>query len=62
MLSATHSQCILNLTSQKGLLRANELDKLNMPRVVLTRLIAAGIAGQGRARSLSVARFSELRA
>jgi predicted transcriptional regulator of viral defense system len=43
MLSATHSQRILNLASQKGMLRANELDKLGVPRVVLTRLTAAGL-------------------
>ena len=43
MLSVTQPQRILSLANHKGLLRANELDKLNVPRVVLTRLVAAGM-------------------
>jgi predicted transcriptional regulator of viral defense system len=43
MLSSTHTQRVLDLTSQKGLLRASHLDAINAPRVVLTRLTAAGL-------------------
>lgn len=39
----THSQRVLDLASQKGLLRASDLDAIDAPRVVLTRLIAAGL-------------------
>ena len=39
----THSQRVLDLASQKGLLRARDLDAIDAPRVVLTRLIAAGL-------------------
>lgn len=39
----THSQRVLDLVSQKGLLCASELDTIGAPRAVLTRLIAAGL-------------------
>jgi len=39
----THHQRILNLASQKGLLRASDLDTIQAPRVVLTRMTAAGL-------------------
>lgn len=39
----THTQRILDLVSQKGLLRAVDLDAIGAPRVVLTRLTAAGL-------------------
>jgi predicted transcriptional regulator of viral defense system len=42
MPSTTHSQRVLDLASQKGLLRASDLDAIDVPRVVLTRLTAAG--------------------
>lgn len=43
MLADTQTQRILNLASQKGLLRANDLNAIEAPRVVLTRLTAAGL-------------------
>jgi predicted transcriptional regulator of viral defense system len=43
MLLDTHSQRILALASQKGLLRASDLDTIGAPRVVLTRLVIAGL-------------------
>ena len=43
MSADTHTQRILDLTSQKGLLRASDLDAIDAPRVVLTRLTAAGL-------------------
>ncbi len=43
MLPDTHTQRVLDLASQKGLLRANDLDAIDAPRVVLTRLTAAGL-------------------
>ena len=43
MLSSTHTQRVLDLASQKGLLRASDLDAIDAPRVVLTRLTAAGL-------------------
>jgi predicted transcriptional regulator of viral defense system len=42
MFPNTYSRRVLNLASQKGLLRANDLEAINVPRVVLTRLTAAG--------------------
>ena len=39
----THSQRVLDLASRKGLLRAGDLDAIAAPRVVLTRLTAAGL-------------------
>jgi predicted transcriptional regulator of viral defense system len=43
MLIHTHTQRVLNLVGQKGLLRASDLDAIHAPRVVLTRLTAAGL-------------------
>ena len=43
MLSSTHNQRVLDLASQKGLLRASDLDAISAPRVVLTRLTTAGV-------------------
>lgn len=40
---ATHNQRIIHLASQKGLLRASDLDAIDAPRIVLTRLSAAGL-------------------
>jgi len=40
---STHTQRVLDLASQKGLLRASDLDTIGAPRVVLTRLTAAGL-------------------
>lgn len=45
-----HTQRVLDLVGQKGLLRASDLDAIDAPRVVLTRLTAAGVlerAGRG---------------
>lgn len=42
MLNCNHSQRVLSLASRKGLLRASDLDSIDTPRVVLTRLTAAG--------------------
>ena len=38
----THSERALNLASRKGLLRASDLDAIDVPRIVLTRLTATG--------------------
>lgn len=38
----THHQRVLDLARQSGLLRASDLDRIGAPRVVLTRLTAAG--------------------
>ncbi|RCW72444.1 type IV toxin-antitoxin system AbiEi family antitoxin domain-containing protein [Pseudorhodoferax soli] len=43
MLHDTHTQRVLGLARQKGLLRASDLDAIDAPRVVLTRLTAAGL-------------------
>jgi predicted transcriptional regulator of viral defense system len=40
--SRTHTQRVLDLASQKGLLRASDLGAIDAPRVVLTRLTATG--------------------
>ncbi len=42
MLADTHTQRVLDLASRKGLLRASDLGTIDAPRVVLTRLTAAG--------------------
>ena len=42
MHAAPHTQQVLNLASQQGLLRASQLQALGIGRVVLTRLIASG--------------------
>ena len=39
----THTKRVLDLARQKGLLRAVDLDALGAPRVILTRLTAAGL-------------------
>ncbi len=39
----TQTQRVLDLASRKGLLRASDLDAIEAPRVVLTRLTAAGL-------------------
>jgi predicted transcriptional regulator of viral defense system len=43
MLADTHTQRVLDLAQQKGLLRASDLQAIDAPRVVLTRLTAAGL-------------------
>jgi predicted transcriptional regulator of viral defense system len=43
MLTDTHTQRVLDLANQKGLLRASDLEAIDAPRVVLTRLTAAGL-------------------
>ena len=43
MLADTHTQRVLDLASQKGLLRASDLNAIDAPRIVLTRLTAAGL-------------------
>lgn len=42
MRADTHTQRVLNLARQKGHLRASDLTAIKVPRVVLTRLTAAG--------------------
>ncbi len=42
MPSSPHTQRVLDLARQKGQLRARELEAIGAPRVVLTRLSAAG--------------------
>jgi hypothetical protein len=39
----THTQRVLDLVGQRGLLRARDLDAIDAPRIVLTRLNAAGL-------------------
>ncbi len=39
----THVQRVLEMANQKGLLRASDLDAIEAPRVVLTRLTSAGL-------------------
>ena len=43
MPSRSHAQRILSLARQKGLLRASDLDVIEAPRVVLTRLTETGL-------------------
>lgn len=43
MLSDTHTQRVLDLVGQRGLLRASDLDAIDAPRIVLTRLNDAGL-------------------
>lgn len=38
----SHAHSVLNLLAQKGLLRPSDLDALEIPRMVLTRMTAAG--------------------
>lgn len=39
----THTQRVLCLARQKGLLRASDLEAIDAPRVILTRLTASGL-------------------
>lgn len=39
----THTQRVIDLANQKGLLRASDLDAIEAPRVVLTRLTNTGL-------------------
>jgi predicted transcriptional regulator of viral defense system len=39
----THTQRVLDLAGQQGLLRASDLEAIGAPRVVLTRLTVAGL-------------------
>lgn len=48
MHSGTHTQRVLDLAGHKGLLRASDLDAIGAPRVVLTRLTAAGLLEKWR--------------
>lgn len=62
MLSNTHTRRVLELAARKGLLRASDLDAIGAPRVVVTRLTAAGLlakVGRGLYR-LPDAQISEL--
>jgi predicted transcriptional regulator of viral defense system len=43
MPAVTHTQRVLDLAGQRGLLRASDLDAIGAPRVVLTRLTVAGL-------------------
>lgn len=43
MLAPPHTQRVLDLARQQGLLRASDLDAIKAPRIVLTRLTAAGL-------------------
>jgi predicted transcriptional regulator of viral defense system len=43
MLADTHTTRVLALVGRKGLLRASDLDAIAAPRIVLTRLTAAGL-------------------
>ena len=43
MSADTHTQRVLDLAHQKGLLRTSDLDAIEAPRVVLTRLTSAGL-------------------
>jgi predicted transcriptional regulator of viral defense system len=43
MLADTHTTRVLALVGRKGLLRASDLDAIAAPRIVLTRLTAAGM-------------------
>jgi predicted transcriptional regulator of viral defense system len=43
MLAASHNQRVLDLLGQNGVLRPSDLDAIGVPRVVLTRMTAAGL-------------------
>lgn len=65
MPSETHSQRVLDLAGQRGLLRASDLDAIGAPRVILTRLNAAGLlkrVGRGlyRLTDTQVSEFESL--
>lgn len=42
MQTSTHSQRIIDLLQQRGMLRASDLDATGTPRVVLSRLVSCG--------------------
>lgn len=46
MVTIPHTQRILDLLGQKGLLRTSDLDTIGVPRVVLTRMRSAGLLEQ----------------
>lgn len=46
-----HSQRVLDLAGQKGLLRASDLKTINAPRVVLARMTVAGLVDKVGAAS-----------
>ncbi len=43
MLALPHHQRVLDLARRKGMLRASDLDAIEAPRVILTRLTTAGL-------------------
>jgi len=46
----THTQRVLDLLRQRGMLRPSDLDDIGAPRIVLTRMTASGLlekAGRG---------------
>jgi len=43
MNQGTHSQRILELVRQRGMLRSGDLDAIQVPRVVLTRMTSSGL-------------------
>lgn len=43
MVANTHIQRVLDLVRREGLLRASDLGAIKAPRIVLTRLVAAGL-------------------
>lgn len=46
----THTQRVLDLLRQRGMLRPCDLDDIGAPRIVLTRMVASGLlekAGRG---------------
>lgn len=45
-MATSHTQRVLSLLGQKGLLRPSDLDAVGVPRVVLTRMRAAGLLEQ----------------
>lgn len=61
----THTQRILDLANQRALLCASDLDAIGSPRVILTRMTAAGLlerVGRGlyRLPSAQVTEFESL--
>ncbi|MFG6459778.1 type IV toxin-antitoxin system AbiEi family antitoxin domain-containing protein [Roseateles sp. BYS96W] len=42
-MTVSHNQRVLDLAGRKGLLRAADLDAIEAPRIVLTRMTAAGL-------------------
>lgn len=45
-MQTSHTQRVLNLLGQKGLLRPSDLDAVGIPRVVLTRMRSSGLLEQ----------------